>query len=127
MKDLIYFDEDSKPTLNIKTFKEQLELFPWTKKIRKLGNQEQVFYIATLNTDTKTIHISIRPTLRMQLSESFKNRDTEGRAIKEGSRPREVVSFGSTVEVLVDSTLINKIESIAKDIELKKPVVVSWS
>ena len=125
MKNLIKFDDN--PELDLVVFKEMVNELPWYKKIRKLGSVEQTFFIATLETDEKIIHISIRPSKRMQISESFKNRDTEGRAIPEGRQVREVVNFGATVEILVDDSLINKINSIAKDYVKPKQQVISWS
>lgn len=116
-----------KPELDSENFKKIVFDLKWTKKIRTMGNISQVFYSGILENEDKKIHVSIRPSMVMRVTESFKNRDIEGRAIKENQRPREIVNFGSTVEIRIDNSFLNKVEEIANNEEKKQPEVFKWS
>lgn len=120
-------DFNPKPELNVIKLKQIVPTLKWTKKIRKMGSISQIFYSGIYENEDKKIHISVRPSMMMRVIETFKNRDTEGRAIPEGKKPREIVNFGSTVEIRIDQSFLDKIASLANDEEKDKPVILSWS
>jgi len=100
--------------LDFEEFKKFLNKLEWKKVPRKLGpDHSEYFYIANYEDEEKKIRIQVRPSLRMKVTESFKNRTIHGNIPPEGYRG-QLVDFGSTAEVLIDKSVIEKLKKIAK-------------
>ena len=68
--------------------------------------------------------------MRMQISETYKNRLQNGVAPKEGqksSRTTPFVDFGCTCQVLVDDAFLKEVKSLATEFEKKAMQKLSWS
>lgn len=112
--------------LNIDYFKLIFDSIIWKKKIRVLSeNRKEVFYIGKFENEDKVIKITIRPSMRMQVSESFKNRTLEGKVPPKDFKG-QLCEFGSTIEVIVDKSVVDQISQKSKNYETEKPQVISW-
>jgi len=107
----------------LKSFFKELE---WKKVPRKLGPDHlDFFYVGYYESDEKIVEIKVRPSLRMQVTESFKNRiATTGK-----EPPKEykgiLANFGSTIEVVIDKSVIEKLKKLAKPKD--KPIIKKFS
>jgi len=112
--------------LNIKEFKEFFPELDWIKVPRKLSEEvSDYFYVGTYETEDRRVHVSVRPSMRMQIT------DTNKKCTKNGDEPLESYNgrfyqYSSSVEVLVESSLISKIEEVAKELPKQKNQTVSW-
>lgn len=116
--------------LNIKAFKKVIPTLKWVKKPRKIGDIEEMWYRGDYEDDTKIIQVVVRPSMRMQVTETYKNRLKNGTAPKEGQKPSATtpfMNFGCTSQVLVDEDFVKHIDSIAKPFQKKQVQKISWS
>lgn len=118
-----------KNELNQNEFKQQFKEIDWVKVTRKIGTAEEIWYTGHYEDDKKKVKAVVRPSLRMQLTETFKNMLANGTSPKKGQKPTKTspfVEYGSTVQVLVDSNFISEVEKIAKEPTKKKIQKISW-
>jgi hypothetical protein len=100
--------------LNIEEFKALMPTLSWKRAPRWAGkDREDVFYISHYEDDNKIIEVSIRPSLRMLLSESFKNYTPKGDPAPE-NYTGPLVDWGSSVEVIIDEKFLEEIKKLAE-------------
>jgi hypothetical protein len=117
--------------LNISEFKKAIKSLRWEKHERKLGISVETWYIGLYEDDKKIIQVSIRPTKRMQVSETFKLRKPNGTAPseKELNNPtarNKLVDYGCTAQVKVDDSFVQMIKNIAVKPKKKQIQELSW-
>lgn len=117
--------EDEK--LNIEEFKSMFDSFDWIKAPRKLTKKiTEYFYIGKYEDSDKIIRVTIRPSMRMQIIETFKNRHPRtGAPVKEDYKG-ETVQFGSCVETLITENLLDKIKKEAVTNKKKTIQTIDW-
>jgi len=112
--------------LNVKEFKDFFCNLEWIKVPRTLSNEtSDYFYVGTYETEDRKVHVSVRPSMRMQIT------DTNKKCTKNGDTPLDTYNgrfyhYSTSAEVLVEKSLINKIESVAKELPKQKNQTVSW-
>lgn len=118
--------EDGK--LNIKELKSQVTSIKWTKVPRELGpRHKQFFYVGSYEDEDKIIDISIRPSMWMQVKESFKNRDVvTGKKVTKPKSNQKYVTFGSSTQVRVNESFVEKIKELAQEMEQREIQTISW-
>lgn len=98
----------------------------WIQVPRKLGvDHTDYFYIGKWEDEDDLIHIQIRPSMRMKVSESHKHCDRDGNKIPRDSKDKKF-EFGTTVEVLVNKGFVEKIKEIAKPKKENNIQRVNW-
>jgi len=103
-----------KQRLNEQAFKDFFSKLNWKRYPRQLSAKvKEYFYLGTYEDESVIIKVKVRPTLRMEINESFKGFDRDGQKVRKGYKGK-TYSFGTTVEVLVDKKFMNKIKSVAK-------------
>jgi len=104
--------------LDMEVFKSEYQNWDWRKVPRKLNEDiKEFFFVANYQDDFRIISVKIRPSMRMALTESFKNRDLNGNEAPEGTKVpnnKFKYDYGSTVTVLIDDNFLDKIKEIAK-------------
>lgn len=100
--------------LNITEFKAIFNDIAWTRLPRKLGpNHTEYFYVGSLENESLKIQVTIRPSLVMAISETFKNRVmTDGSIPLEGYRG-PLVDWGSSLEMRVDQKFLDEVAAKA--------------
>lgn len=112
--------------LNIVEFKLMFDKLSWIRVPRKLGpNHKDFFYIASYEDDKIIVKASVRPSLRMQIFESFKNRTLEGEIPTETYKGK-LCEWGSSVIVKIDEHFLNRVKEVSKDLLPTKTQIVSW-
>lgn len=111
--------------LNIQLFKELVPTLTWKIYPRQIGTCTQHFYITKYEDEEKIIEVSIRPSLRAQIIETFKNRTPTGN-IPPSNYNGPLVEYGSSVEIIIDNKFLDKIKSLAKVEDSKNTQVISW-
>lgn len=113
--------------LDIKEFKSMMTKFNWRRVPRWFGpDRKDVFYIVKYEDEEKKIEVSVRPSLRMKVNESFKNYTTKGAPAPE-NYTGTTVDWGTSVEVLIDEKFLNEIQKLAKNnLETSKVQKVTW-
>jgi hypothetical protein len=96
--------------LNVQEFKEVFDSISWTRLPRKLGvNHTEYFYSGYWETPTFKVQITVRPSLVMALTETFKNRMvTDGSIPADGYRG-QLVDWGSYIEMRVDQKFLDDV------------------
>jgi len=101
--------------LNIEEFKSLAPTLNWLKLPRKLGpNHTEYFYSSKYEDSSTIIKVTIRPSLWMSVSESFKNRMPMDGSIPKPDYKGPVVEWGSYAEMAIDESVLNKIKEWAK-------------
>lgn len=116
--------------LNEEELKNLLPKINWIKKIRKVGSIEETWYRGDLEDNDRKIKLVIRPSMRMQVIETYKDRLMNGVAPKKGQKPSKAtpfVDYGCSCQVLVSEEFVNKIDQLAKDFKRKPLQKISWS
>lgn len=112
--------------LNVAKFKEFFNKLSWTRVPRKLGvNHTDYFFIGTYEDDEIIVKASIRPSLRMQVFESFKNRTLEGEIPPEGYKGR-LCEWGSSLTVKVDESFFAKVKAVSSELQPVKMQKLEW-
>lgn len=112
--------------LNILNFKEFFPKLTWTRIPRKLGvNHRDFFYIGSYEDDKIIVKASIRPSLRMQVFETFKNRTVDGEIPPPGHKGK-LCDWGGSVTVKVDENFFSKIKEVSVEMSLPKIQTLSW-
>lgn len=102
--------------LDVEEFKSFYTKIKWQKAPRKLTHDHvDYFYVGEYSDEERVIRISIRPSKRMQISESFKGFDKAGKKLE--NNPEKGVNFGTTVEVVISEATLEKIKKLATIIE----------
>ena len=101
--------EDGK--LNQEEFKLMFDKMTWIKAPRSNVNQKDLFYFGTYEDDDIKIYAAVRPSMRMEISETFKKRDVNGLIPPETYKGR-FYECGTTVEILINNNFIDKIEEV---------------
>lgn len=115
-----------KETLNIEEFKNFFNKMSWNKVPRKLGkNHKDFFYIGTYEDDNLIVKASIRPSLRMQIFETFKNRTLEGTIPPQDYKGR-TCDWGGSLTIKVDENFLNKVKEISKELPPIKMQTLNW-
>jgi len=113
--------------LNVEAFKEFFNKLNWVKTPRKLSQDHiDYFYIGSYEDDKKVIKVSVRPSKRMQISESFKNRTVDGEIPNPKASKRGLVNWGSTVTVVVDDKFIQAVKDVSEFRSSEKIQKLSW-
>ena len=113
--------------LNYKEFKDFFQQLSWIKYPRKLGvNHIDYFYVGQYDDEQKVIKVVARPSLRMQISESFKNRTDEGKIPPEGFPRNKLCTWGTTIEVLITEEFFKNLETISISPPKVTKQVVEW-
>ena len=112
--------------LNIEEFKSIFNDLSWYKLPRKLNqDHSEFFYIGKLDTPEKIIKITVRPSMCMQVEETFKNMTLEGLTPPANYKGR-LCEWGTTVEVRIDNLLLDKVKEVSQEYEKRKTQFVSW-
>ena len=114
--------------LNIDEFRQLVPTLKWEQAPRWLNkDHKEIFYIAFYEDDKKEIEITIRPSLRMAINESFKNYTIHGNPAPEDYKGN-LVKFGTTIEVLIDNDFLEEIKKIATPMEpINAPIQkINW-
>jgi hypothetical protein len=107
-----------------KTFYKQML---WRRVPRKLSdNHSDYFYVGTFEDAERIIRISVRPSMRMQVSESFKGYMANGQKAPAGYDPAKLVEYGTTVEVMIDGSVLDKIKEVAVENPQAQTQNVKW-
>jgi len=113
--------------LNVDEFKKIAPNLDWLKLPRKLGpNHAEYFYCSRFEDDSTIIKITIRPSLQMSVSESFKNRMPMDGSIPKPDYKGPVVEWGGYIEMTIDEGVLSKVMGWAKDPENKSKQTMSW-
>lgn len=114
--------------LDVKEFKEIFESISWIKLPRNLGkNHSEFFYSGKYETDDKKISITLRPSMVMAISETFKNRHPSDGSIPTESYRGPLVEWGGTIEVLMDAKFLKAVEKLAKPLMPREETqTISW-
>jgi len=116
----------SEGKLDFNKFKETYKSLKWVRVPRQLGpNHSDFFYVGSLKDKSHTINIQVRPSMRMKVSESFKKYDRNGKEL-ETKNEESLFWFGSTVEVIIDDTVLDKIKKVATHKLDNDKQKVSW-
>jgi len=114
--------------LNIKEFKQFFKKLDWVRVPRTLTQDHtDYFYVGLYEDEELLVKVSIRPSLYMQVFETFKNRTVEGKVADKGTTSQRLVNWSSSVEVLVDDSFMKKVKSVAKEQKLNTHQTVSWN
>lgn len=98
----------------------------WTKYPRKLGKDfSEFFYSGNFEDEKRIVKVTIRPSLWMSVSESFKNLKPNGKTPEDGYTGT-LVNCGTSVEVQVDENFRKNIEAISKPPKEKLIQKVFW-
>lgn len=109
---------------NLNYFKQIYKDLEWKRVPRELGpRHSSFFYVGYSEDDKHRIKIKIRPTMYMSVEETYKGFTKDG---KEGKRPGDTYEFGTTVEVKIDESVLDKIKAVAKEDDGEKLQKVSW-
>jgi len=112
--------------LNLEEFKKIYKDLEWLRVPRTLGvDHSEYFYVGKKYSDDHRINVQVRPTMRMKVAESFKKYDRNGKEV-DPKRAKEVFWFGSTVEVVIDNSVLDKIKEIAVEKKEDLKQKVSW-
>lgn len=115
-----------KEQLNIEEFKKFFNKMEWIRYPRKLGvNHVDYFYVGIYEDSGIIVKASIRPSLRMQLFESFKGRTLDGE-IPAPDYKGKTCEWGSSVTVNVDGSFFEKVKSVSKEPTPTKTQTLSW-
>ena len=116
--------------LNIEEFKTLVPNMTWLKLPRNLGtNHSEYFYSGKFEDDSKLIQVTVRPSLWISVTESFKNRrpqDGLPPTEEDIAKNRPLVDWGSYIEINIDENFLNKIKELAKSPESRTSQTVSW-
>lgn len=112
--------------LNIKAFKEFFPNLDWIKAPRSLTSKHvDYFYIGKYEDEYKKVKIVIRPSGRMAITESLKNRD-----INTGEIPKKnsakVGDWGTYLEVIIDEKVLEKVREAAKTKPKMEKQTITW-
>lgn len=114
--------------LNTKEFKKFFKELDWVRVPRTLTQDHtDYFYVGVYEDSDISIKAIIRPSMYMQLFETFKNRTIDGKKPGQISNKTKLVDWGASVEVLVDESFMKKVKSVAKEKEPEKRQTLSWS
>lgn len=114
--------------LDSAAFKDFFEKLEWKKVPRVLSKKiKEHFFIGFYEDDKMKVEISVRPSKRMQVKESFKNRLKNGNEPKNPEDPNAIYTFGTSVEILVEDSFIKHLQKIAKTPEIIKIQKLDWS
>ena len=108
-------------------FKKFYKKMNWIKAPRKLGEKyTDYFYIGKYEDDEKIINISIfTPAMEMQVTESFKGFDKNGKKVSKEYKGK-TYQFGTTVQVRITESFLDKIKEISKFRPENKKQIISW-
>lgn len=112
--------------LDIEEFKTFFDKLKWLKLPRKLGqNHTEHFYVGKYEDDERIIKITLRPSLRMQVSESFKNYTLRGELAPKDYK-QETCNWGATIEVIASKSMAEKILEVCEELPEKTKQVLEW-
>lgn len=113
--------------LNVKHFKKIFKTLKWVKAPRKLTEEcKEFFYLGQYEDDKYIIKIKVRPSMRMQVEESFKNRLLDGRKPSPKNK-QKTCTWGTSIEVVIDKEVLKKIDDAASLLDENKVQKISWS
>lgn len=111
---------------NIKYFKKFYKEIKWRKIERTLSKtKKEIFYVGKYNDDSSRIKIKIRPSMIMQISESYNGYDKNGNKLPKDHNGNSYF-FGNTIEVKIDDQFLSKIEEISEVNNEPTIEKVSW-
>jgi hypothetical protein len=117
--------EDGK--LNIEDFKKLFSSITWTKLPRNLGvNHKEYFYSGKYENPEMVVSVTIRPSMNMAISESFKNRMPMDGSIPPDGYRGPLVNWGSSVELMVDENFIKEVDNVAGQLMNKTIQKLEW-
>jgi len=112
--------------LNNAEFKKFFPKLSWERVPRELSKKHtDYFYVGTYEDKKVKIKASIRPSKIMQLSESFKGFDKNGKKAPKGYRG-ETYEFGSTVEIQVPDKFIKEVDKASNKKNTNKTNKLEW-
>ena len=112
--------------LDISSFKEFFDQIKWLRVPRTLGlDHAQFFYLGSYEDSEKRVKITLRPSMYMAVEETLKNRTKTGEAPVDSYRGT-LYDYGSSVEVKIDDSMLEKIKSIAKEQPATSPQKLTW-
>lgn len=123
---LIELDElTNKYKLNVPELKAMVPKMTWQKELRK---GTDVFYLGMFEDKDIKIKIKIRPSKMAQITESLKNRDSQGKAYPEGRivKEQDLLNFGLYLETKVDDSFIKYIDTLIVPVKQEEKQVLSW-
>lgn len=113
--------------LNIVEFKKLFSNITWTKLPRKLNvNHSDFFYTGVYETPDTVVKITVRPSMNMAISETFKNRMPMDGSIPPDNYRGVLVEWGSTVEIKVDEKFIANVDAVAEKLVSKPTQSLEW-
>jgi len=113
--------------LDFQEFKKIYKDLKWRKLPRSLNKKvKDYFYVGRYEDDKKIINIAIRPTKFMKVEETWKNRKLDGSKPPKGWAGK-VCEWGTTIEVLIDDTVLDKIKKVSKTPKGGTVQKVTWS
>ena len=113
--------------LDIKAFKESLEDITWTRYERKLSeNRKDIFIVGKLDKTDESLKVTIRPSNVMSVTEVYRRYSLDGRKVDDKYEGK-TCDWGASVEVRIDDSLRQKIESICTERIASKQQVISWN
>jgi len=115
-----------KQKLNFSAFKRFYKKMAWIKTSRKLSDTKvDDFYIGRYEDKEMDIKVSIRPSMRMAVSESFKNMTPTGEKPAKDYKGK-LCEFGTTIEVIIDDKFLDKIAKEVKSDLTGETQRISW-
>jgi len=117
---------DKEGNLDFDYFKKIHKELVWKKVPRELSKKvKEYFYTGEYEDSKRIIKVSIRPTKYMKIQETFKGRKPDGSAPNKLYKG-PLVNWGSTVEVLIDDSVLNEIKKLAKTPNITGVQKVTW-
>ena len=112
--------------LNVEEFKAFFNNITWYRVPRKLNNDHsEYYYIGSYEDDNIIVKASVRPSLRMQIFETFKNRTLDGEIPPPDYKGR-LCEWGASTTVQLTESVLNKILSVCQDLPVKKTQTMTW-
>lgn len=112
--------------LNFQQFKKIHKRLEWKKVPRELNQKvKDYFYIGTYEDENILVKVSIRPTKYMKVEETFKGRKLDG-SVPNKIFKGQTCNWGSTVEVLIDDSVLDEIKKLAKTPKGDATQKVTW-
>ena len=112
--------------LDFSEFRSVVKKLDWTKITRNLdGRRNENFFIGRYEDEFKVIKVSVRPSFKMQISESYKNKTADGK-IPSKNYNGPLYNFGTTIEVEIDQSFIDELDKISVPAGIKDKKVFKW-
>ena len=117
--------------INVEELKKLVPQMNWIYAPRVLSiKHTDHFYIGNFENDNKKVSITIRPSMRMEVKETYKNRVHNTGELpdpKKKYKLGELTDFGYYAQAVVETSFLDKVKELAVANKGKDTQKIGWS